>query len=68
MAKSKSTYNQKEIGELTKLLGEKERQLLDAKMDSAQGKTKDVHAARNIGREIARIKTAIRAKELIEVK
>lgn len=64
MAKADSSYNQKEAGELTKLLAEKEKQLLGAKMDTAQGKTKDVHVSRKIRGEIAKIKTALRSKEL----
>jgi len=64
MAKADSSYNQKESGELGKLLEEKERKLLEAKMDPSQGKTKDVHASIKIRREIAKIKTAIRIKEL----
>lgn len=64
MAKADSSYNQKETGELIKLLEEKERELLGAKMNTTQGKTKDVHASRKIRGEIAKIKTAMRSKEL----
>jgi len=68
MAKSELKYNQKEVGELTKLLEEKERKILGAKMDYAQGKTKDAHVGLKLRREIAKIKTALRAKELMEPK
>jgi ribosomal protein L29 len=64
MAKLESNYDQKEAGELAKILTEKEKQYFAAKMDLAQGKTKDVHASRKIRREIAKIKTVIQSRKL----
>ena len=66
MAKAKTNYNKKDVSELLKAFSEKEKQLLDTNMSLAQGKTKDVHSARMIRMEIARIKTAIKSKELEE--
>lgn len=64
MAKAKTNYNKKDASELLKAFSEKEKQLLDTNMSISQGKTKNVHAARMIRVEIARIKTAIKSKEL----
>lgn len=64
MAKAKTNYNKKQTSELLKSFYEKEKQLLDTNMSRAQGKTKNVHAAHVIRIEIARIKTAIKYKEL----
>ncbi len=64
MAKAKTNYNKKDTSDLLKEFSEKEKQLLDTNMSIAQGKTKNVHAARMIRIEIARIKTAIKYKEL----
>ena len=64
MAKAKTNYNKKEIIELTKVISEKRKQLLDSDMKLAQGKTKDVHSSHKIRTEIARIKTAINKNEL----
>jgi len=62
--KKKANYKNKEKKELTKELVEKEKQLLEAKIAFAQQKVKDVHVARKIRKEIAKIKTSLRAKEL----
>ena len=64
MAKTKTNYNKKATSELLKVFSEKEKQLLDTNMSLTQGKIKDVHSRRKIKIEIARIKTALKSKEL----
>lgn len=64
IAKKTEEYNKKESGELSKALKEKEKQLMEANMSAAQGKIKNVHSSRNIRKEIARIKTAIKFKSI----
>lgn len=66
MAKEKSNYNEKDIKELLKVMVDKEKQLLDTNMSTATGKIKDVHASRKIRIEIAKIKTALKIKDLGE--
>lgn len=66
MAKAKTNYNNKDASELLRAFSEKEKQLLDTNMSLTQGKAKDVHSARMIRIEIARIKTAMKSKELEE--
>lgn len=62
--KKKDNYNKKEVKELIKILDEKEKKMVDAKMDFAKRKIKDVHLPRKYRKEIASIKTALRSKEL----
>ena len=64
MAEKRVDYNSKEQAELAKILKEKEKELLDAKVAAAQRKTKDVHQPAKIRREIARVKTVLQAKTL----
>jgi len=64
MTKSKINYHQKELKELLKILKEKESATLEARIEIKQRKSKNVHTISKIRKEIARIKTAIRAKEL----
>ena len=64
ISKKKTNFKTKEKKELTKELVEKEKQFLEAKITFTQQKVKDVHAARKIRKEIAKIKTSLRAKEL----
>ncbi len=64
IARKKEDYSKKEAKELIKNVEEKEKQLLEATISIVQGKTKNTHSSRNIRREIARIKTAIRLKRL----
>ncbi len=64
IARKKEEYSKKEAEDLIKNLEEKEKQLLEANMSIVQGKTKNIHSSRNIRREIARIKTAIKSKRL----
>lgn len=70
MAKEKDFYNRKEHKELMKILKEKEKNLMDAKIDVATGKAKDVHKRGNLKREIAKIKTALsmKSKEDTQIK
>jgi ribosomal protein L29 len=64
IARKKEEYNKKEKGELVKALEEKEKQLMEVNMSAAQGKIKNVRSSRNIRKEIARIKTAIKFKSI----
>jgi len=64
MPKSKEDYAKKEIKDLLKLLEGKKKELFDADVSFSQGKVKNVHTSRNIRLEIARIKTAFKAKKL----
>ncbi|OGY21916.1 MAG: 50S ribosomal protein L29 [Candidatus Woykebacteria bacterium GWB1_45_5] len=64
MADKKTNYNQKEKTELIKILKDKEKDLLEAKVAMAQRKTKDVHLPSKIRHEIAKVKTALHAKSL----
>ena len=63
----KEIYNDKKIAELEKLLKEAQRSLLDLRIDNGQRKLKDGHKISLKRKEIARIKTAIREKELANV-
>lgn len=54
----------KPIIELKKLLRETQAEWFKLKMDLRVGKLKDVHAPKKKRKEIARIKTIIREKEL----
>jgi len=63
MAKKDVDYNQKDFKELSTLLDEKEKQLIESSMGLAERKTKDLHDALKIRREIARIKTAVTRKK-----
>ncbi|OGY26005.1 MAG: 50S ribosomal protein L29 [Candidatus Woykebacteria bacterium RBG_16_44_10] len=62
MTNKRTDYNQKEVAELAKILGDKEKELLDTKVSIAQRKTKDIHLPGKIRREIARVKSALRNK------
>ncbi|OGY24182.1 MAG: 50S ribosomal protein L29 [Candidatus Woykebacteria bacterium RBG_13_40_15] len=64
MTKKDTDYNQKEIGELNKMLEEKDKELLESRQSLAQRKLKNVHEPTKIRCEIARIKTALTRKEL----
>lgn len=64
IARKNEEYNKKERGELGKALNEKEKQLMEVNMSVAQGKIKNVRSSRNIRKEIARIKTAIKFKSI----
>ena len=60
----KMNYNEKEPKDLVTALKEKEEKLLQTDIAVVQGKLKNVHEKRKTLKEIARIKTAIRSKEL----
>jgi ribosomal protein L29 len=64
MTEKRVDYNQKEPEELEKILADKEKELLEAKIAATQRKAKDVHLPTKIRREIARVKTALQAKSL----
>ncbi|HEX7456284.1 MAG TPA: 50S ribosomal protein L29 [Candidatus Nanoarchaeia archaeon] len=64
LARKKVDYNQKEQKELLKLLSEKEKEFLEVSMSAAQGKIKDTHVARKLRKEIAKVKTALRIREM----
>lgn len=64
IVRKKADYNEKESKDLIKTLGEKESKLLETSMLVAQGKTKNVHESKAIRKDIARIRTALRLKEL----
>ncbi|MEX0622201.1 MAG: 50S ribosomal protein L29 [Candidatus Woykebacteria bacterium] len=67
MKKSETNLKEKSTEELIKTLSEKEKDLINMKMDLAKGKIKNVHAAREIRKDIARLKTFLKMKELEEV-
>lgn len=52
------------VNELKKILQESKEEWVKLKMDLAVGRLKDVHGARKKQKEIARIKTILRIKEL----
>ncbi|MCH7541244.1 50S ribosomal protein L29 [Patescibacteria group bacterium] len=62
--RKKADYNEKESKDLIKTLKEKESKLFKTNMLVAQGKIKNVHESRAIRKDIARIKTVLRLKEL----
>lgn len=71
MAKTKTKTSKKKvdlknlpINELNILLGNTQKELMDFKMEMKIGKLKDVHAVKKKRKEIARIKTIVREKEL----
>ena len=64
IARSKTSYNEKEPKDLVTALKEKEEKLLQTDIAIVQGKLKNVHEKRKILKDIARIKTALRSKEV----
>ena len=60
----KMNYNEKEPKDLVTALKEKEEKLLQTDIAIVQGKLKNVHEKRKILKDIARIKTALRSKEV----
>ena len=56
--------NEKEPKDLVTALKEKEEKLLQTDIAVVQGKLKNVHGKRKILKDIARIKTALRSKEV----
>jgi len=60
----KTNFNDKAIGELKSLAKEAKKALLDFAIQGQQRKLKDVHSSSKKKKEIARILTAIRVKEL----
>ena len=64
MARKNEALNEKSIKDLLKLTADNEKKLLDIKMELAQGKTKNTHSGQKIRKEIARVKTALKEREL----
>ena len=64
IARRKTSYNEKEPKDLVTALKEKEEKLLQTDIAVVQGKLKNVHEKRKILKDIARIKTALRSKEV----
>jgi len=62
MAK-KETFNDKEVVDLKKALGEKREELRLVRFASTGARTKDVYAAGKIRKDVARILTALTAKK-----
>ncbi len=58
----KAAWRQKTIAELDRLLQEKQRQLVAARFQLAQGKLKDVHLPAKIRDQIAVIKSIMTEK------
>jgi ribosomal protein L29 len=56
----------KTIKELMKLVSEKKLEAAKKKMEAASGKEKNFKSFRNLRREIAKILTLIREKEILE--
>jgi ribosomal protein L29 len=61
MAK-KTTYIEKDVTELNKLLGERREELRTLRFTAAGARTKDSNASAKVKKEIARILTALSAK------
>lgn len=57
--------HQKSIAELRALLAEKRKELVKTRFDLASKKIKDVHKGKFIRKEIARVLTIVREKELM---
>ena len=64
IAKQRTNYNEKELKDLMTALKEKEEKLLQTGIAIVRGKVKNVHETRKIRKEIAKIKTALRARQL----
>lgn len=72
MAKKKDKIKTKDLAdksmaELKQLLKKAQEKWVELRMDLKIGKLKDVHVAKKKRKEIARIKTLIREKELKEL-
>ena len=65
MAENKQNLAQKTENDLEKSLVEKRKQLFEETVALTQGKIKDVHKSRKTRKEIARLKTLLRRKELL---
>lgn len=66
MTEKKQTSTQKTGDSLEKELQEKVKQLFEETILLAQRKIKDVHRPRKIRKEIARLKTLLRQKEVFK--
>lgn len=64
-SEKKSDLRKKNLGELKTQLEELQLKWQKEKIDLRQAKIKDVHGPRKIAKDIARIKTIIRIKELM---
>lgn len=64
MTKKDEVLNEKSIKDLLKIVTDNEKKLLDIKMELAQGKTKNVHTGKKTRKEIAKVKTALKEREL----
>lgn len=60
----KIKYNEKTVGELHEAEKEARKALLTNRVETEQRKTKNLHAVSDKKKELARILTALRAKEL----
>ena len=63
MATKKTDYTALEGKEIAKLLGEKREELRKLRFEQAGARPKDTNAPKKARRDIARIKTALRAKK-----
>lgn len=68
MKEKKKELHSKNIDELRGVLTEKRKELVKARLELKLKKVKNVHKANSIRKEIARILTIIREKELMEDK
>ncbi|MEK7521256.1 MAG: 50S ribosomal protein L29 [Patescibacteria group bacterium] len=66
--KDKKALKEKNIAELEKLLIDKEQEVIKTRADMFRGKIKNIRSVKNLKNEIARIKTLIREKQLLEGK
>ena len=57
-----------ELGELTKMLADTREELRSVRHTSAGSRARDVRGGRNLRKEIARILTEIRARQIAETK
>lgn len=62
--KEKKNFQQMSKGDLSKLLQQSHSEMVKLRLDFSLAKIKDVQALKKKRREIARLKTALREKEL----
>lgn len=58
------TLKTKEVKELTDMIAKKKQELSNAQIDLQAGRVKNVHVARDLRHDIARISTAIMEKKM----
>lgn len=64
----KENFNDKTIAELKKILKDSQKGLFDLRVENAQRKLKNIKSINAKKKELARIKTAMRVKELTDAR